>query len=77
MVMCGRRINLLWKGWRNMARKKPSKTHRVVRDAKTGRFLEKGTEERRPTTTTVETIKHSTRKQDIGVDTVAEPQDGA
>lgn len=33
-----------------------SKQYRV-RDAKTGRFVKKGTEERRPTTTVTETVK--------------------
>lgn len=36
-----------------MAKEKPYR----VRDAKTGRFLKKGTEKRRPATTVKETIK--------------------
>ena len=40
--------------------KKPSGTR--VRDARTGRFLPKGTDKRRPATTVKETVKPRKRK---------------
>ena len=42
-----------------MAGKKPGTR---IRDAKTGRFLPKGTEKRRPSTTVKETVKPRKRK---------------
>lgn len=42
-----------------MAKKQPGTR---IRDAKTGRFLPKGTEKRRPSTTVKETVKPRKRK---------------
>jgi hypothetical protein len=38
-------------------------THKVVRDAKTGQFLTKGTEKRRPSTTVTEQIRNPKRRK--------------
>ncbi len=52
---------LLHTSWEDnkMAKKAPGTR---VRDAKTGRFLPKGTDKRRPTTTVKETVKLCKRK---------------
>ena len=38
-------------------------THKVVRDARTGQFLPKGTEKRRPSTTVTENIRNPKKKK--------------
>lgn len=40
-----------------------AKTHKVGRDAKTGEFIPVKEAERRPSTTTVETVKNPTKKK--------------